>query len=345
MDDKSYTKITSAVILLLLLVLSFLLIKPFLLAMILGFILAFIFRPLYLRFNKKIKSKNLSATLICILLLILIVIPVWFLTPILVNQSIQIFIASQNLDLVTPLKQILPQLFETEVVSNGITTALYSFITKITNSTMNAFSDLILNFPTLFLQFLVVLFVFFFSLKDGEALVEYIKSLLPFSKETEKRLFKSTNEITYSVLYGQVVLGILQGLVVGIGLFLFGVHNALFLTLLACIAGILPIIGTAVIWIPVVIYLLISHNIGAFFGVLIFGLASTIFESIIKPAFIAKRTNVNSTIILLGMVGGIFFLGALGAIIGPLILSYLLIILDLYRDKNIPGAINEPEKT
>jgi predicted PurR-regulated permease PerM len=253
--------------------------------------------------------------------------------------------ASQDLDLVTPLKHLLPQLFETQVVSDGITTALYSFITKITNSIMNAFSDLILNFPTLLLQFLVVLFVFFFSLRDGESLVEYIKSLLPFSKETEKRLFKSTNDITYSVLYGQVILGILQGLVVGVGLFIFGVHNALFLTLLACIAGILPIIGTAIVWIPVVISLLISNNLGAFFGVLVFGLASTIFESIIKPAFVAKRTNVNSVVILVGMIGGIFFLGTLGAIIGPLILAYLLIILDLYRDKKIPGAIIEPEKS
>lgn len=345
MDDKSYTRITSGLILLVLMVLAFFLIKPFLLAMMLAFILAFIFRPLYVRLNKKIKSKNLSATLICIFLLIIIVIPVWFLTPILVNQSIKIFIASQNLDLVTPLKHLFPQLFETEVISNSITTGLYSFITQITNSIMNAFSDLILNFPTLFLQFLVVLFVFFFSLRDGDALVSYIQSLLPFSKETEKKLFKSTNDITYSVLYGQVVLGILQGLLVGVGLFIFGIDNALFLTLLACIAGILPIIGTAVVWIPVVVYLLISNQIGAFFGVLVFGLASTIFESILKPAFVAKRTNVNSAIILIGMIGGIFFLGALGAIIGPLILAYLLIILDLYRDKKIPGAIIEPEKS
>lgn len=345
MDDKYYSKITSGIILGLLLVLSFFLIKPFLLAILSSFILAFLFRPFYLKLNKKIKSKNLSATLICVFLLILIVIPIWFLTPILVNQSIQIFIASQNLDLVTPLKNLLPQLFETEVVSNGITTALYSFITKLTNSTMNIFSDLILNFPTLFLQFLVVLFVFFFSLKDGDSLVDYIKSLLPFSKETEKKLFKSTNDITYSVLYGQVVLGILQGLVAGVGFFIFGVDNALLLTLLACIAGILPIIGTAIIWIPVAAYLLISNHVGAFFGVLIFGLASTVFESVIKPAFVAKRTNVNSAVILIGMVGGIFFLGFLGAIIGPLILSYLLIILDLYRDKKIPGAIIEPEKS
>ncbi len=345
MDDKSYSKITSGIILGLLLVLSFFLIKPFLLAILFSFILAFLFRPFYLRINKKIKSPNISATLICVFLLILIVIPVWFLTPILINQSTKIFIASQDLDIVTPLKHLLPQLFETEVISNGITSALYSFITKLTNSTMNIFSDLILNFPTLFLQFLVVLFVFFFSLKDGESLVEYIKSLLPFSKETEKKLFKSTNDITYSVLYGQVVLGILQGLVAGVGFFIFGVDNALLLTLLACIAGILPIIGTAIIWIPVAAYLLISNHIGAFFGVLVFGLASTIFESVIKPAFVAKRTNVNSAIILIGMVGGIFFLGFLGAIIGPLILSYLLIILDLYRDKKIPGAIIEPEKS
>jgi predicted PurR-regulated permease PerM len=225
-----------------------------------------------------------------------------------------------------------------------MTNVIYSFVTRITNSVMTAFSDVILNFPTLALQLIVTLFVFFFTLRDGEKLINYVQSLLPFPKSVEKRLFKSTKEITYSVLYGQVVIGILQGLLAGVGFFIFGINNALFLTFLAAIAGILPIIGTALVWVPVAIYLIITGNIGAFIGVSIFGILSSIMENTIKPAFVAKRTNVNPVVILLGMIGGLLFFGILGIILGPLILSYLLIVLEVYRDKRVPGILIEPEK-
>ena len=78
---------------------------------------------------------------------------------------------------------------------------------------------------------------------------------MPFPKEVTDKLFKSSKGITVSVIYGQAVLGIFQGLLVGVALYLFGVPNALFLTIIACIAGIFPIIGTTIVWLPVAFYL------------------------------------------------------------------------------------------
>jgi predicted PurR-regulated permease PerM len=80
-------------------------------------------------------------------------------------------------------------------------------------------------------------------------------------------------------------------------------------------------------------------------GIIAFGIVGAIIENAIKPIFVSKRTNVHSAIILLGMIGGLFFIGILGVIIGPLILSYLLIVLEIYRDKRVPGAfIKSPVK-
>jgi len=344
MEEKLNNKLTSTILLGVLIVLSFLLIRPMILAIFLGMILAFLFSPLQKRLVNLIKSKTLSSFIITIFLILLIVLPLWFLTPVLLNQSIQIFTASQQLDIVGPLKQIFPSLFSTETISNEMTNVIYSFVTKITNSIMSSFSKLILNFPTLALQLIVTLFIFFFSLRDGEKLVLYLQSLLPFSKSVEKKLFKSTKDITYSVIYGQIAIGIFQGLLAGVGFFIFGLKNALFLTFLAALAGIFPIIGTALVWVPVAIFLLINGNLGAFIGVSIFGVLSSLMENTVKPAFVAKRTNVNSAVILLGMVGGLLFFGILGIILGPLILAYLLIVLEVYRDKRIPGVLIEPEK-
>lgn len=335
----------TSIILVVLLVLSFLLLKPLLLSIIIGIILAFIFLPLYKPINRLLKSKGLSAFLMCVLLLVVIILPVWYLAPIAIEQSIKFYISSQEMDLITPFKTIFPSLFKTEAFSAEIASAIQSFITKSTNALMNTLSNFILNFPRIFLQTLVVFFTFFFVLKDNDKLVSYIKSLLPFSKEVENKLFHSSRNITLSILYGQVLVGIVQGAITGLGFFIFKVPNALLLTVLAAIAGVFPIIGTAIVWIPVAIYFFLVGNTVSAFGIIIFGLISTVLENFIKPIFVSQRTKVNSSIILIGMIGGIFMFGILGIILGPLILAYLLIVLEIFRNKKIPGIfIEEPEK-
>ncbi len=339
MDQDFYKKIITGAILVALLILSYFLLKPILLSIITGLILAFVFAPLYDLMNKKIKSKNLSVTIICLILLAIIVIPLWFLTPVVLDQAVKVYAASQKIDLVAPLKNVFPSLFKSDLISTEILPIVKSFILKSINSLTNSFAGLILNFPTIMLQLLVVIFTFFFALRDKNSLIEYVKSLLPFPKEVEKKLFDSSKGIAASVLYGQVVIGTIQGIVTGLGFFIFGISNALLLTFLATLAGIFPIIGTSVIWIPVAAYFLIQGNSFAAVGVSVFGLLSSLVDNLLRPIIVSRRTSLNSSLVLIGMIGGIFLFGILGIILGPLILAYLLIILELYRKGRGPEIL------
>ena len=343
MDEQYFKKILTAIILAFLVVLSFFLLKPLLLSIVVGIILAFVFSPLYNWIYKIIKLKNISALLICILLIVLIILPIWFLTPILIDQALKVYFVAQQTDFVTPLKNIFPSLFASEQFSAEVGAITSSFVTKVADSLVNSLADILLNFPVIFLQLLVVFFTLFFVIRDKEQLVDYVKSLLPFSKSVEKKLFDSSKAITASVLYGQVIIGIIQGLIVGIGFFVFGVTNALLLTLLATFAGIFPIIGTTIIWLPVVIYLFIEGNIISAIGITIFGIISTTIDNFLRPIIISKRTKLNSSIILIGMIGGLLLFGVLGLILGPLILAYLLILLELYRKRQIPKIFIQQE--
>ncbi len=342
MEKEYFRNITSIGIILVLLVLSFFLLKPILLSIILAVILGYIFYPLYKRVNKVIKSEYLSALLICLFLTAIIFIPMWFLTPILVNQSIQFFINSQGIDFITPLKNIFPNILASEQFSNEIGSVLSSFITKTSNMLMNSFAKLISNFPIMLLQFFVVFFVFFVVLKDQEKFVDYIRSLLPFSKEVENKLFKSSREITTSIFYGQIVLGVVSGIIVGISFYVFNVPNAFILTILAAAAGILPILGTTIIWVPVAIYLFITGSLYSAIGIVLFGILSSSVENFAKPIILARWINLHPAVVLLGMVGGVFIFGILGIILGPLVLAYLLILLEIYRDKKTPGVFITP---
>lgn len=343
MDEIYFRKIMTIGILVVLVVLSFFLLRPILLSIIFGVIFAFIFSPVHNKIYKRVKSKNLSVILISLFLVLLIMLPIWFLTPILIDQSLKIYFATQQMDFVTPLKQFFPSVFASEEFSREVGSIMHSFVNKTINSFVNSISSLIFNFPNLLLQFFVAFFTFFFVMRDKDKLISYIKSLLPFSKDVEKKIFEQTKGITISVLYGQILIGIIQGLITGAGFFIFRVPNYLFLTLLAIMAGIFPVVGTTIIWVPVAIYLLVVGNTFAAVGVTVFGLIAMFIDNILKPIFVSRRTSMPVPIILIGMIGGFFFFGVLGFILGPLILAYLLIILEIYRNKRIPGIlIQEP---
>ena len=343
-NELYFEKVMTAIILIFLVVLSFLLLKPILLSIIFGLILAFVFTPVYQWFYKKTKSKNLSASIIIAVLILSIFLSIWFLTPILITQSFKIFQATLQIDFVSTLKGIFPGFFSSPQFSNQISSVFSSFLTNTSNSITNSLTNMLLDLPALSMQILVVLFTFFFVLRDQEQISDYIKSLLPFPKEVENKLFKYSSEITKSVLYGQVIIGIIQGLVAGIGFFIFGVPNALFLTLLAAIMGILPILGTPIVWAPVAIYMFIAGNNTGGWGIVVFGVISSTIDNILRPLFIARRTSISSAIILISMIGGLFFFGLLGFVIGPLVIAYLLIILELYRKKPTGLIIHEDSK-
>ena len=336
MEENNLNKITALIILVSILVLSFFLLKPVLLSIVVGFILAFIFFPIYNKIYSLTKMKNVSAMIVSVVLILLIILPIWFLTPIILNQSIKFFVSSQQIDFVLILKKIFPSIFASQEFSAQIGSVISSSVAKTTNSLMNAFANFILNFPIFILQLLVVSFTFFFSLRDKEQLITYVKSLLPFSKDVEKKLFDYSKEITFSVIYGQVIIGILQGIITGAGFFIFRVPNALLFTSFAVVASIIPMLGPVFIWVPIVIYLILAGNTSAAVGVTIFGLIASTVDNFLRPIIISRRTRVPPSIIVVGMVGGIFLFGVLGLILGPLILSYLLIILELYRKKEAP---------
>lgn len=343
MLENYFKKITAAILLIALLVLSFFLIRPILLAVIVGIILAFIFEPIYKRLLKIVKSKNLSAILICLILIVLIILPFWFLVPIFVDQAVKFYASAQQTDFIAPIKAIFPSLFSSEKFTQEISSVLSNFATKITNGVVNSLSAMILNLPNILIQLAMVLFTFYFVLKDKEQLFSYARSLMPFSKEVENKIVKSTKAITISVIYGQVIVGLIQGVIAGAGFFIFKVPNALILTFMAGLAGIFPIIGTVIIWVPVALYLLITGNIFAAIGVAIFGLISSTVDNFLRPIIVARKSKIHPAILLIGMIGGLFMFGFLGFILGPLIIAYLLIFLEIYRDKKIKGILIQEE--
>jgi len=334
MDEQYFNKFVTTIILVSLFVLSYFIVRKILMSLILGVILAFMFHPMYVYLNKKIKSPNVSAGILCILLLTIILIPVWFLSPIVFNQTFNLYISAQNLQLEDSIGKVFSYFFNSPELSAELVLKTNLLISKVLNYFVNIASNFLVDLPNLFLQFLIVIFVFFYFLRDKEIFREYIVGIFPFSKEVEKKFFKQTSEITLSILYGQFLIGSIQGIIVGSGFYLFKVPNPLIWTIAATIAGILPIIGTTIIWLPIALYIGLTSSIFSGIGIAFFGLLSNAAETFGRPLWVSRQTSIHPAIVFIGMIGGLFYFGFLGFILGPLVLAYLFIVLDLYRVKN-----------
>jgi len=335
--ENDLKKILAALITVGLIILLFLILRPILFSIILGIIFAFIFFPIYFWIYKKIKSKNFSAFIICALLVLVIIVPIIVLFPYLTDQLVNSYTSFKQIDIITPIKLLFPNLLTNDFLLVVIEDSIESITSNFINSFLNSIT--VSNIVSFAFQILVFFFTLFFTLRDNEELNNFIKSLLPFSKDIQNKLYKSSKEITASILYGQVIIGLIQGASLGIGLFVFSVPNAILLTLAAILAGILPIIGTALIWVPVLLYLLVAGNAGAAFGILMFGLFSSSIDNILRPLFLSKKATLSPSLAMIGVIGGWMFFGILGIILGPLIIAYFLIIIESYRDKSLPGLI------
>ena len=318
-------------------ILSFLVLRPIAIPIIFALLFAYIFHPLYIKIYKALKRPNLSAALLMILLGMIIAVPIVYFTPLLVRQIFNIYVNLQNMDLAAAIQGNFPQLLSEE----SFVTAIYqvnSAIGKMVTTLMNQFVNILVDIPNLILKFVVFFFTFFFAIKDSDKLGEYMSRLSPFSKTTEKKFLEGFRGITNSIMLGQVLIGVLQGLALGIGLWILGVGNVLTLTFLTMLISIIPILGSWLVWFPVVVVLIINCDTSA--GLILFFYSALFVSSIdnfVRPYLLSKSTNMPLGVSLIGTIGGLYFLGILGLILGPLILAYALIILDLYQK----GKLNE----
>ncbi|MEK6899409.1 MAG: AI-2E family transporter [Nanoarchaeota archaeon] len=334
LNNQEIRRFAAIAFILLVFVSAFFIIRPLFLSIVGGLLLAYVFFPLHKLILKIFRERNTAALATCILIVVIIFIPFWFLIPLMVQQLFDLFNASQQLDVAGLVERVLPSF--SEQIKRDLTSAIINFVSKSISSVISLLTTFILDLPIYLLYFAVIIFVFFFSLRDADKLRDYVTGLSPLKRDKEKHLAHQFREITSSIIFGYVIVGLIQGIATGIGLLIFGVPKALLLTVFALFASIIPMVGPALVWLPSSIYLLSVGKVSAGIAFMIYGaiFISTI-DNFIRPYLISRRTNIPPVIVLIGMIGGLLVFGFLGLIIGPLILAYLLTLLEAYKNKTL----------
>lgn len=186
---------------------------------------------------------------------------------------------------------------------------------------------------TFALHFCLFLLALFFFLKDGGMMISRVKYLAPLREEQQERILQNMRRISKSVLVGGFLVAALQGFVGGIGLAIVGIP-ALFWGTAMALAAFVPVVGTGIVWVPAVAFLLfIGSWKSALFLAIWCGLLVTSLDTFLRPFLMKGAAGVPILFLFLAILGGIQAFGIFGLLYGPLILTFAVVMLKIYADE------------
>ncbi|NBC15158.1 MAG: AI-2E family transporter [Gammaproteobacteria bacterium] len=194
-------------------------------------------------------------------------------------------------------------------------------------------SQVAISTANLLFMALVFLYTFFFFQLDGHKVVHAILYYLPLEDRVERRLLTKFTLVTQAMLKGTFLIGLLQGALAGIAFGAAGVPHAVFWGTVMAVLSIVPGIGSAVVWVPASIILLLQGSVVAGVGLFAFcALVVGSIDNLLRPILVGKDTNMHELMIFFGTLGGLFTFGMAGLLIGPVIASLFLTIWEIYGE-------------
>jgi len=176
--------------------------------------------------------------------------------------------------------------------------------------------------------FLMMLFLFFFFLRDGAQMRAHLSALLPMSDARKQALMSRLGAVTRAVVFGTLLTGLLQGALLGVGFALVQLPSPVVFAVIAALLSLLPIGGTALVWIPAVLYLLAQGRYGAAIFLTVWGTVLVgLMDNLLKPFLISGRAEVPTLAVFLGVIGGLTAFGPIGMFLGPVLLAMTLVLL------------------
>jgi predicted PurR-regulated permease PerM len=170
--------------------------------------------------------------------------------------------------------------------------------------------------------FFMMLFMLFFLLRDGRAMLDGLTRLIPVEHQRRARLLNYLADVTRAVVFGSTVTALIQGIFVGVGFAIVGLPSPVVFGVLATVAAFLPA-GAGVVLIPAVLYLAFSGHWGAAIFLACWSAALWIAENVLRPLLTAHQAEVSTLAIFVGAIGGAAAFGILGLVIGPVLLSFV----------------------
>ncbi len=305
------------IILLALVSISFIIIRSYIVAIIGAFITAYLVYPLHKKLERKMPSW-LAAGITLAGTIVIIFLPIFILIKEIISQIYKA-VQSGSLELLISKVENIEAIRQYNLNLSDVTNNFFSF-------GINTLSSITLSVATSIVSLFVMIFIIYYLLLSWPKLSSRIRNYVPF--ENKDKVIKDMAETTKKIVRGTLFLAFIQSLVAGVGFWLAGID---FYLILAALIGLFAFIpgGPGIVWVPTLIVKVVQQDYVSGGIILAFGLFISIYlDTILRTKVAGKDSSIHPVIMLLGVMGGTPVLGLAGIIVGPLLLSYTLEILE-----------------
>ncbi len=346
MEERRFLRIFLIVPSLLVLYFVFRIFQPFLMPIFMAVILAGLCFPAFQWVNTRLRGRaNMAALVTCLGITALIIVPFAALAIMLGAQATQAYQELQialNEGKVQEMMNLRDQPYVGWVLDTvdqyvdldqvDLVGSLGSLLQSVSLGALRHSTAVVSGIAHLLTSFLIMIVTMFFLFRDGPALADQVSEWTPLSDRYEAQIIKKFQEVSSATVVGSLVTAVAQGVAGGITFFLVGIPNIVFWGTLTALFSLVPLVGTAVVWIPWALFLFAT---GETVKAIVLVVLSIVFvggiDNVLRPVLIEGKTRMHTMLVFFSIMGGISYFGIAGMIVGPIVVALGLTFLELYR--------------
>ncbi|MCG6927057.1 MAG: AI-2E family transporter [Acidobacteria bacterium] len=325
------------------LVLAFIVFRPFLLVAAVAACVALLLGPVQRRLTALLRGRSGLAAMIIVLVTTLVILVPVLTSLFLLTRQAALFLQWMTTQPVVGPEELrrfweqLPERYPTleewiEYVQAQVTPILTGGAAQLTSRANALLQGVLTRVSRAAIDLGLFLLMLFFLLRDGGRLKVELGAVSPFSEEQEEQIFEHLERTILGALQAVVVVPVAQGILAGIGFMIFGVPSPLLWGTAVILAATVPLVGSPLGWVPAVVYLMVQGHLGPALGLLVY---CTVIvsgsDNVVKPLLLRGAARIHPLLGFLSIVGGVLAFGVFGFLIGPVILSLVLSAIRIYR--------------
>lgn len=324
--------------------LTYLIMLPFLVPVFWAVVFVILFYPLYRHLVKRFRSKTAASLVVCSVIAVFLMVPVALMGFMLTNEAIVLYQWAEGslkgLELqahgtpvytIPHLQKFISRYFD--VASMDLEGYAATAVKEASGYLTLIIKGAVKSFAGFLFDLVLAFFSMYFLFKDGDALIGFIKDILPIPEKEKDKLINKSRVVISVTFYGGVVIGVVQGILGGLSFWFLGLPTPVFWGFVMFILSFLPGIGTALVWVPATLYLFVF--VGTAKGVIML-LWSAVFvslvDNVLRPYIVSGKTNQHPLLLFFSILGAVNVFGLMGIVAGPMIVCLAQTGIDIYMD-------------
>jgi predicted PurR-regulated permease PerM len=321
------TTVLSYGVLLLLGYLVFRITEPFLIPLAWSAILAVFFYPIYQLLEKR-WSPTRAAIVCTVGVTVLLIVPALLVLLYAGREAVDVSVrlkdavsggsATLPLDIAERIRRVMPESLQGVDISGQLRQAVEragSFLAV-------HIGELLKNLLSFFVSLFILLFALFFMFRDGDKILRVVRHLLPFEPEIQEDMLTESRDLIFASVTVALFIAVIQGLLGGLAFAIVGLPGVAFLGVLIAFCSIIPVVGSAIVWVPAALWLGFSGHWGKALVVLgICGGVAAVADNLVRPLLLRNRTRLNDLLLFVSILGGLEVFGLLGLVVGPTVVA------------------------